>query len=175
MGQLAKQSKFRSLAEAEEFMESCAAQFNAGMEQFAAAIKEVKEAKLYLSSPGVATFAQYCEQRWGRTVRTVQRALNAHETREKLLADAPPEKRANIRKKTTRQIREIAALPEEKQLAVATAPEMPRRIDFYATENPPPRRETEDQIVARRIRAFATNQDESYREYLGWVADQFSK
>lgn len=224
MTKLSKTSKFRSLEEAEIYLDSCVVQFNNGMEQFAAGIKDVRDSKLYLQKEGVTTFAQYCNDRWGRTIRTVQRALNAHETRENLLGEATPDQRPAIRAKTTRQINDIAKLPKEKQVEAAAAvvvpavskvenllviPTLPEAAvvppavsmehltigrvpskathvsDFYSSPNPMKAAptpvvplkipETEDSVVARRLRSFALTQGPDYQDYLAWLADQFKK
>ena len=159
MGEIAHREKFADLAEAEAEADACATQFNQGMERFAVVIKAIRQQKLYLQMEGITTFAEYCEKRWGRTVRTVQRAIRSSDVRQKLL-DASPRQRRKIEKLPTREL-------------AKADPAKVKPIDFYSSPTPPPRRETDDQITARQIRAYAAQQPVEDRAYLLWLANQF--
>lgn len=107
MTQLARLSDYE--ARADEAVKDV----NKGLERFASVLKEIKDLGLYRGQH--ETFEEYCRERWGRSLRTVQRALKAHDTRKKLLAAAPEPEKEAIQKASTAAILKTATTSEQRE------------------------------------------------------------
>lgn len=138
MNELAKLSDFEDRAE------QAVKDVNRGMERFAQELKQIKDLGLWKG--GYDSFEHYCNTRWSRTVRTVQRALKAHTVRQKLLAVASSAEKPVVEAASTRRIEEVAKAPKDQQMAHLTIgrnkPTATKTADFY-TSNPS---KTEDPI-----------------------------
>lgn len=123
------------LSDYETRAEEAVKQVNRGMEAFAVELKAIKDLGLWKGA--YDSFEDYCNLRWGRTVRTVQRALKAHTTRQKLLAAASSAEKPVIEAASTRKIEESAKAPEDQQMAHLTIgrnkPTATRVVDFYSS------------------------------------------
>lgn len=128
-------SELAKLSDFEERAEQAVKDVNRGMERFAQELKQIKDLGLWKG--GYDSFADYCNTRWGRTVRTVQRALKVHITRQKLLAVASSAEKPVIEAASTRKIEEVAKAPEDQQMAHLTIgrnkPTATRVVDFYSS------------------------------------------
>lgn len=125
MTQLARLSDF------EERAEAAVRDVNLGIERFASVLKEIKDLGLYKGEH--ETFEDYCRARWGRSLRTVQRALKAHDTRQKLLAAAPEPEKEAIQKASTAAILEKSK--DMDHLVIGRKqPTATKTADFYSSE-----------------------------------------
>lgn len=123
------------LSDYEARAEEAVKQVNRGMEDFAVELKAIKDLGLWKG--GYDTFEDYCITRWSRTVRTVQRALQAHTTRQKLLAVATPAEKPVVEQASTKAIVEAASAPEDQQMSHLVIgrnkPTATRTADFYSS------------------------------------------
>jgi hypothetical protein len=192
MSQLAKLSDY------EERAEQAVRDVNLGIERFASVLKEIKDLGLYKGEHD--TFEDYCRERLGRSLRTVQRALKAHDTRQKLLAAAPEAEKPHIQKASTAAILEKSK--DMDHLVIGRKqPTATKTADFYSSNDPvkavdgvrdlqvgfhkwtpnesPDLNETllknRKASAADLVREFAEKQPEEHRDYLRWVAQEIAK
>ena len=168
-----------SLKDYESRAEEAVKQVNRGMEKFAVELKAIRDLNLW--QDGYDSFEEYCGKRWGRTVRTVQRALKAHTTRQKLLAVADSAEKPVIEAASTKTMEAVAAVPEPDRMSHLligrTEPKAKHLADFYSSE---PRAvvahvETDQQVAVRLLKKFIETQPEEHRPYLQWVAEEIGK
>jgi hypothetical protein len=127
------------LSDYEARAEEAVKQVNRGMEAFAVELKAIKDLGLWKGA--YDSFEDYCNLRWGRTVRTVQRALKAHTVRQKLLAVASgPEKKA-VEEASTKTLESLSHETTDEQMKALTIgrrePTAKRTADFYSSEPAP--------------------------------------
>jgi hypothetical protein len=121
------------LSDYEERAEQAVKDVNLGIERFASVLKEIKDLGLYKGEHD--TFEDYCRERWGRSLRTVQRALKAHDTRQKLLEAAPEAEKPHIQKASTTAI--LAAADQMDHLVIGRKqPTATKTADFYSSNEP---------------------------------------
>jgi hypothetical protein len=168
-------SQLARLSDYEERAEQAVKDVNLGIERFASVLKEIKDLGLYKGEHD--TFEDYCRERWGRSLRTVQRALKAHDTRQKLLAAAPEAEKPHIQKASTTAI--LAASDQMDHLVIGRKqPTATKTADFYSSNEPVKAveaRQTEGQIAQRVLLVFIEKQPEEHRDYLRWVAQEIAK
>lgn len=128
------------LSDYEARAEEAVKQVNRGMEAFAVELKAIKELGLWKGA--YDSFEDYCNLRWGRTVRTVQRALKAHTVRQKLLAVASgPEKQA-VEEASTKTLESLSHETTDEQMKALTIgrrkPTATCTADFYSSESAKP-------------------------------------
>jgi hypothetical protein len=124
------------LSDYEERAEEAVKQVNRGMEAFAVELKAIKELGLWKGA--YDSFEDYCNLRWGRTVRTVQRALKAHTVRQKLLAVASGPEKQVVEEASTKTLEALPHETTDEQMKALTIgrrePTAKRTADFYSSE-----------------------------------------
>lgn len=175
-------SALAKLSDLEERAEQAVKDVNLGMERFAVELKQIKDLGLWKGN--YDSFEDYCNTRWGRTVRTVQRAFKVHTTRQKLLAAASSAEKPVIEAASTRKIEEVAKAPEGQQMAHLVIgrnqPKATKLVDFYSSgpvDDDAKRAELLDVEIQKAARIGAAMllrtyplKDESHRPYLNQLA-----
>jgi hypothetical protein len=192
-------TELTSLKNCEDRAEEAVKQVNRGMERFAVELKAIRDLNLWQDD--YDSFEEYCEKRWGRTMRTVQRALKAHTARQKLLAGASEKEKPVIEAASTKTMEAVAAVPEPDRMSHLLIgrkePKAKHLADFYSSEpkadngieftvsdgvrmgeskkTAPDGAEPERQIATRILKKFIETQPEEHRPYLQWVAEEIGK
>lgn len=123
------------LSDYEARAEEAVKQVNRGMEAFAVELKAIKDLGLWKG--GYDSFEDYCNLRWSRTVRTVQRALKAHTVRQKLLAVASSAEKPLVEAASTKTLESLSHETTDEQMKALTIgrrePTAKRTADFYSS------------------------------------------
>lgn len=128
-------TELAKLSDYEARAEEAVKQVNRGMEAFAVELKHIKDLGLWKGA--YDSFEQYCETRWSRTVRTVQRALKAHTVRQKLLAVASSAEKPLVEAASTRTLEAVSHESVDEQMKALTIgrrePTAKQTADFYSS------------------------------------------
>lgn len=129
MNELAKLSDYEARAE------EAVKQVNRGMEAFAVELKAIKDLGLWKGA--YDSFEDYCNLRWSRTVRTVQRALKAHTVRQKLLEVASNAEKPLVEAASTKTLESLSHETTDEQMKALTIgrrePTTKHTADFYSS------------------------------------------
>lgn len=186
------------LSDYEARAEEAVKQVNRGMEAFAVELKAIKDLGLWKG--GYDSFEDYCNLRWSRTVRTVQRALKAHTTRQKLLEVASSAEKPLVEAASTKTLESLSHETTNEQMKALTIgrrePTAKRTADFYSSgpaTDPEEERNTEviqmgnrfgksheqDEVASRLATAKTLRtyplKNEDHRTYLKHLADCIEK
>lgn len=190
-------TELAKLSDYEARAEEAVKQVNRGMEAFAVELKHIKDLGLWKGA--YDSFEDYCETRWSRTVRTVQRALKAHTVRQKLLAVASSAEKPLVKAASTRTLEAVSHESVDEQMRALTIgrrePTAKQTADFYSSgpAKLEPDLDREDREageraelldvqvreaqrtgVSRYLRTYPLN-DEKHRGYMNYLADRIEK
>ena len=181
---------FENLQVAEAAAETAIHQVNDGLESFAKVIKEIRDGRLYEQS-GADSFKDYCNKRWGKSVRTVQRAIATANMRQLLLESVNPSAKEAVRKASPRALAALNKVPAEKRTkaaekmaekgAIQSGSALRHVSDLYTSANPAPtvpkpvhvEPPFEHQVADFLLQWQAASQQE--RDYLNYLAEQIRK
>lgn len=129
-------TELAKLSDYEARAEEAVKQVNRGMEAFAVELKHIKDLGLWKGA--YDSFEDYCNLRWSRTVRTVQRALKAHTTRQNLLAVASSAEKPLVEAASTKTLESLSHETTDEQMKALTIgrrePTAKRTADFYSSD-----------------------------------------
>lgn len=178
---------FENLQVAEAAAETAIHQVNDGLESFAKVIKEIRDGRLYEQS-GAASFKEYCAKRWGKSVRTVQRAIATANMRQLLLETVSGKAKEAVRKASPRALAALNKVPAEKRVkavekmaetgAIKSGSALRHVSDLYTSANPAPtvakpvqvQAPFEHQVADFLLQWQAVSQQE--RDYLNYLSEQ---